>query len=99
MPVIGLDKEMVRLQQERLPSFSFDLKGIKTILKILEEKMSGFTSDQEPPFVIGLSDSELLNNYKRDNATKTSQDREGGNFDLQKVLKTLLDSRPPKIAL
>jgi len=98
VPIIGLDKEMVRLHQERLPPFSFELDGIKTILKKLEEAMGIFTSDKEPPIVICLSESELLHQYRQDNATKTSVDRGDDSFDLRKVLKTLLDSSPPKVA-
>ena len=37
LPIIGWDRELIRLQQESLPPYSFKLSGIKTILELMEK--------------------------------------------------------------
>ena len=37
LPIIGWDRELIRLQQESLPPYSFKLSEIKTILELMEK--------------------------------------------------------------
>ena len=95
VPVIGLDREMVRLGQDRLPSCSFPLDGVKAILAIMEDMFSLYTSEDKPPVILKFKESALLNNFRLENDIKTNASRVEGNFDLKGIFSTLLDNQPP----
>jgi len=44
LPVLGCDREMIRLMQYRLPSFALPLNGITEVLGIMEKKYCEFFS-------------------------------------------------------
>ena len=81
LPVIGVDREMIRLQQERLPPFSVSLEGVKTILRILEEKFAAYGCSSNAPVVLSFTESELLSNYRVANDINTAPNRVDREFN------------------
>ena len=86
---------MLRLQQERLQSFSFPLQGLSTILQIMEEKFTNYISSGKPPITIEFSHSKLLKDYQLSNELRTSADRIEGQFNIRNIFQKLLDNNPP----
>ena len=61
LPVIGYDRDMIRLMQEYLPLASTSLDGIKSVLTIMEQKFVAVSSLLKPPIVLQFEESEILN--------------------------------------
>ena len=96
LPVLAYDREMIRLQHERLVSYTFSLDGLKEAFGILEAAFSNATSDAaEPPLIIEFSTSVLMKNYRSTNNLLTSGFRRNGLINVRSVLSTLLDQPPP----
>ena len=60
LPVIAVDREMIRLHQERLPAYAVDLSGVKAIMEVMESKLGKYKSTDKPPIVISFSPSQLM---------------------------------------
>ena len=60
VPVLGWDRQMIRLQQEKMSPYSFSLQGIKDVLSILEERLAMNKWSDEPPLILTFSPSTLL---------------------------------------
>ena len=91
MPILCYDREVVRLQQDNLPSYSFSLDGLKKAFCIFESKFSRFSAkDIDPPITLEFSDSVNLYIFRSANHIVTSYFRHNGNSNLCGTLTTLL---------
>ena len=96
LPVLTYDREMIRLQNERLPAYTFQLDGIKEAFEVLEDQFSEYTSeDIDPPITLEFSESRIMREYRNTNSLLTSQYREEGAENMREALKTLLNHPPP----
>ena len=92
LPVIGMDRQMIRLLQDKLPLLSMPLNGIKSVLSIMETKFASVSSLDKPSIILQFEDSTLLNNFRLNNDINTNESRAHGR-------STLLDSQPPNCDL
>ena len=60
MPVIGWDREMITLQQEKLSPYSISLNGIQDVLDVLEERLAMYKWNDAPPFILTVTPSTLM---------------------------------------
>ena len=87
---------MIRLYNQRLPSYTFSLDGLKTALGVMELQFSEYTSeDTVPPITLEFSSSQITHEYKENNWLLTEQFRLGGAQDISSILSTLLNNSPP----
>ena len=93
LPVLAYDRELVRLQRNRLPLYTFSLSGMKTAYGILESHFSKYASYDLPPLTIQFSSSELMDAYRNTNDHLTSEFRDNAGLDLQNVVTTLLNKK------
>ena len=95
LPIIGCDREMIRLLQAKLPAVSIPLEGLKTVLSIMEEKFTGYRAAGKPPIILKFADSKLLNKFRLQNDIATNNSRVVGDFNYKSIFTTLLDKQPP----
>ena len=87
---------MVRLQNERLSAYTFNLDGIKEAFGVMEEAFMDFTSEGDvPPLTLEFSSSDLMTEYRSNNDHLTADNRAQGAIDIPKVLSVLLNNPPP----
>ena len=65
VPIIGYDREMIRLQQDPMSAFAISLEGTKKILSILEAKIDNKVSGEKPTIIPKFGNSELMSNLKK----------------------------------
>ena len=95
IPIIGLDRNMVRMQQEQMSPYSFSLDGLKSAFSIFETKFNKFTAQDKPPIVLQFSQSNLLKEFRENNDRETAPHMSHGEFNLDSILTILLNNRPP----
>ena len=95
LPIIGMHRNMVRLLQEKLPSFSVSLEGLKKVLAIMENKFSEIKSVDKHPIILKFMDSVIQNNFRLQNEIKTNNSRIQGKFDYDSIFTTLLNRQSP----
>ena len=95
LPVIAVDREMIRLHQERLPADAVDLSGVKAIMEVMESKLGKYISTDKPPIVISFSPSQLMEAYRNTNDEKTKINRDKKPFNIGSITKFLLEIQPP----
>ena len=95
VPVLACDRETFRLNNERLPSYNFDLSGFKKAFSIMERLFSNRCSDSQDQMVLQFSASVINRNYKATNSLVVSDFKINGKTDYEKVLNTMNDREPP----
>ena len=96
IPVLAYDRELVRLQHERLPSKSFSFDGLKEALGILENKFCNQTSvDEVPALTLEFSTSTLMNQFRSTNNLLTETFRGEHETNINGILTALLNNSPP----
>ena len=96
IPIIGFDRDMVRLEYERLPQVNFPLTGLKKVVGIMEKHFkSNSSSDDTPSVTLQFSPSTLDTAYR--NTNNLLVEGLGGNNDMnyRQRYRTLLDNGPP----
>ena len=95
LPVLTFDRDLIRLQSERLPQCSLSLQGLESAFIALESKFKEVTCGiNESCVTLEFSRSTLLDNYRANNLLLTRNAR-SRNSDLGFVLTTLLNNAPP----
>ena len=96
LPVLAFDREMIRLQNERLPAYTFNLDGIKEAFEVLEDQFAEYTAeDIDPPITLEFSESRIMREYRNTNSLLISQYRGEDEANMRAAMKTLLDHPPP----
>ena len=96
LPIISCDREVIRVQSERLSQARFSLRGLKRAFFLLEQQFKDISSTSDTPSILfQFSHSTLLTNYRTSNGLFTEEHRQGANRNLGQVLTILLNVSPP----
>ena len=99
LPIIGYDRDTVRLDYERLPFHAFQLKGLKDALLTLEEAFAKYEStDEGPPLILQFSESVLDTNYRATNSHLVSVFGDNSAESFVGHYTALLNNAPPSSA-
>ena len=99
LPVLAYDRDIIRLDYERMPHYPFPIDGLKQALMIVENHLARFESDQNtPPLTFQFSESILDKNYRATNALRVSVFEEGDEPNDCGHYMALLNNTPPSSA-
>ena len=98
LPVIAYDREIIRLDYERMPHYAFPLDGVKEVMMIIENHFATFESSQAtPPLTFQFSESTLNKTYRETNSLLVAVFDEDEENDSAHYM-ALLNNPPPTSA-
>ena len=96
IPILGYDRDIVRLTYERLRPYQFSLSGLKQVLGIMEGYFQHFSvSDATPSVTLQFSPSALDTEFRETNELLVADFKNDNDVDYEGQYTTLLHHAPP----
>ena len=96
VPVLGYERDMVRLEYERLPPYNFAMSGLKKVLTVMERHFQEFSiAAPSSGITLQFTESHLDSAFRATNHLLVEGFKQENVINYHEHYRVLLDSSPP----